>query len=655
MATIGNLVVNILGNSSQFQQTLNQSTAMLDGFKSRVLGTMAGVAAAFSLGKAADAAKEQIKAEQKLAAVLKATGGAAGLSARQITDYASSLQKATNFGDDEIISAASFMATFKNIKGDVFKQTLGLSLDKATITGLGLKETMVQLGKAVNDPIAGYSALAEVGVQFTEQQKRQIKTLQESGNLLGAQKIILDQVMHKFGGAAAAVASPWIQMKNTIKNVMENIGYLILPTMALIASAVNDAFGGMGKHASDFKATGEAIAQGLRPAVKIMGFFLSIVSDLMTVFAEAPTAVGALTFALGALATAVTIAAVAYKAASLAKALFMALSGPAGLVAIGAAALAVGALGMAMHELHEKFVQGTADKREETSVTKKAAEAIKEEAKAVRLLREERKKADLAEAKRLTDTVQGMGFGLGAGDDKRSKMIRDFERFNSFKNDRKLFPNLPESVRKMDLDPSRNKDVANAISNSISGIIDAIKEAQIETKILNKEMTEIDKTIASFADKKATQDEPAALRKALEIKEQTARITQHENDMLERSKSIIKDLQTPLEQLKEKFDEIGYLQGLGMLSDAQAEAARTKAANELIPQGADGSFGAVGAAEQGSQAAFGAIQAAIRSGSRDEVPKQQLDIAKKQLAELEESNKLRREQAQAPVGLPIGI
>jgi hypothetical protein len=63
----------------------------------------------------------------------------------------------------------------------------------------------IQLGKALNDPTQGVSALSRVGVSFTDVQKDMIKKLQESGDMMGAQRIILGELEKQFGGTAEAV------------------------------------------------------------------------------------------------------------------------------------------------------------------------------------------------------------------------------------------------------------------------------------------------------------------------------------------------------------------------------------------------------------------------------------------------------------------
>ncbi len=75
----------------------------------------------------------------------------------------------------------------------------------SAVMGQDLTSSMVQLGKALNDPIVGVGALAEVGVSFTAAQREQIAVLQQSGNIMGAQSIILAELNAEFGGAATAI------------------------------------------------------------------------------------------------------------------------------------------------------------------------------------------------------------------------------------------------------------------------------------------------------------------------------------------------------------------------------------------------------------------------------------------------------------------
>ena len=202
----------------------------------------AGAAGLYALNSALresiDLANEQEAAEAKLEAVVKATGGAAGLSAAAMKQYASDLQDVTTFGDEVTISAMAILASFKQIKGDEFKRATAAAQDMATVMGTDLNSAVLQIGKALNDPIKGISALSRAGVQFTNAQKEQIKTLQESGNLLGAQKIILAELEGQFGGAAAAARNTFGGMSKVVKGARDDfkeaIGRMITKNKAFI-------------------------------------------------------------------------------------------------------------------------------------------------------------------------------------------------------------------------------------------------------------------------------------------------------------------------------------------------------------------------------------------------------------------------------------
>lgn len=188
-------------------------------------------------------ARVQIQAEKKLEAVIRATGGAAGFSANELKKYAADLQLVSNYGDEVTISAMAVMATFKNIKGDQFKEAIKSAQDMSAVMDTDLKSSVMQLGKALNDPIAGMAALTKVGVGFTKEQKELVKVLQESGDLMGAQGIILAELASQFGGAAAAMVDPITQAFGKISDAGEKLGVTMLPILEALAIASGDVAG----------------------------------------------------------------------------------------------------------------------------------------------------------------------------------------------------------------------------------------------------------------------------------------------------------------------------------------------------------------------------------------------------------------------------
>lgn len=186
--------------------------------------------------------RESEKSGKKLDAVLAATGGAAGVTGEEIRKMAGDLQLVTNFEDDATINAAALLATFTQIKGDTFQSAIVAAQDLSAVMGQDLNSSIVQVGKALNDPVRGVTALRKVGVSFSEEQQKQIKQLQTSGDLAGAQAIILAELQNEFGGAARAVADPFTILGNVIGDIMEMLGGALMPTLQTIAVEVLGMF-----------------------------------------------------------------------------------------------------------------------------------------------------------------------------------------------------------------------------------------------------------------------------------------------------------------------------------------------------------------------------------------------------------------------------
>ena len=121
---------------------------------------------------------EQAKAIAQVEAGLKSTGNAVGFTSKQLQQMASDLQNKTIFGDEEILKGATAqLLTFTNIAGENFARTQAVALDLATRLDGDLKSASIQLGKALNDPVANLTALSRAGIQFSDDQKEVIKSL----------------------------------------------------------------------------------------------------------------------------------------------------------------------------------------------------------------------------------------------------------------------------------------------------------------------------------------------------------------------------------------------------------------------------------------------------------------------------------------------
>lgn len=207
----------------------------------------AGVAVAGFASKAVDAAENVRQADNRLGQVAKSMG-LFGSQTADVTNRLIALAEANEVNlaiDAETIKLTqSKLLTFKELAGSA--DEAGGAFDRATMAaldlaaaGFGSAETnATQLGKALQDPIKGLTALTRSGVTFTKQEKENIKVLVESGQTLKAQDLILQAIETQVGGTAQATAKASDKMKLAFENVYETVGEALLPVFDDLANEV---------------------------------------------------------------------------------------------------------------------------------------------------------------------------------------------------------------------------------------------------------------------------------------------------------------------------------------------------------------------------------------------------------------------------------
>lgn len=231
MTDLAKLVVRLEAQTTKYQKDLEKANDKLGRFEKNTKKSISGIKTAFgalALGaftkKIIDSTIAQERAVKQLEQGLSTTGNAVGLSLQQLTKHAEDLQKATTFGDEDIIAAQSKLVTFTRITGDEFKRTTELALDLSTRMGTDVTSASIQLGKALNDPVKNLSALSRAGIQFTDNQKGVIKALFEGGRQAEAQQVILAELETQFGGSAKAARDTF---GGALKSVGNSFGDLL--------------------------------------------------------------------------------------------------------------------------------------------------------------------------------------------------------------------------------------------------------------------------------------------------------------------------------------------------------------------------------------------------------------------------------------------
>ncbi len=226
--------------------------ASLEGLAGRLgpLGTAlirlgpAGLAAGAALGgmgvmltRSIQEAAEAEQSYRRLEAVLRATGHASGLTAREIAGFAEEMERSTLASAESVEDAAAVLATFRSVSGETFTRALRLAQDLAAVFGQDLRASATQLGKALEEPVRGISALRRVGISFTASQRDLIQSLVETGQTAEAQKVILDALERQVGGAGVAEAGGLTGAANRLSDAWGNLLEAIGQTSAVSGAA----------------------------------------------------------------------------------------------------------------------------------------------------------------------------------------------------------------------------------------------------------------------------------------------------------------------------------------------------------------------------------------------------------------------------------
>ena len=223
----GDLVVRLRAVTKSFEAGMARSNSALKSLRRSVVAGVSAWGAYRFAANAVSKAVIQMQSEAKLSAVLRTTGGVIGETTESLQKYAASLQRVTNFGDETTISAMGVLSTFKNV-GPIFRETVVLAQDLASVMGTSLDSAVMQLGKALNDPVTGLTALRRAGVSFSAAQKKVIKDLVDTNDLLGAQKIILGELDSQVGGTAESMSTSLTRMSGVWGDFVEGIGRSIV-------------------------------------------------------------------------------------------------------------------------------------------------------------------------------------------------------------------------------------------------------------------------------------------------------------------------------------------------------------------------------------------------------------------------------------------
>jgi phage-related protein len=291
------LKLSLLADVAGLSKGLNQGTNEVQGFGSKMANFGKKAAAAFAVAGIAAAAfavkfaKDAIVAGEAAATAnarieqINKSMGLFGESTNEVNkaliDYAEKTARATGVDTNSIKATQAKLLTFKELAataneiGGNFERSTKAAIDLGA-AGFGTAElNAVALGKALNDPIKGISALSRNGITFTESEKDRIKVLVESNKVGEAQNMILKAIETQVGGTAEATANATDKMRVGFTQVTEKVGLALLPVFEKLTNFVIDQiFPAFDKIGAQFAGITSQLGENLLPALdNLVTFF----------------------------------------------------------------------------------------------------------------------------------------------------------------------------------------------------------------------------------------------------------------------------------------------------------------------------------------------------------------------------------------------
>ena len=163
---VGSIYYEVGADDKKFKSTANSITSQLKSLAG-VAGLTLGAAGLVGfLKQSITAFNEAQRVIAQTNAVIQSTGGVAGYTTEQIQKMAAEIQKTTTVSDEAAQQGMNMLLTFTKVGHEIFPQATQAIIDMATAMGGGLTptgeelaNTAIRIGKSLQDPILGVTAL----------------------------------------------------------------------------------------------------------------------------------------------------------------------------------------------------------------------------------------------------------------------------------------------------------------------------------------------------------------------------------------------------------------------------------------------------------------------------------------------------------------
>jgi hypothetical protein len=219
-AVAGGAAIDKLGKSLGGVQNRAASLSKGLGGLATSAGAVTGALTAIAAGGALKGVMDTFGGYQSdilaLERGLQNLGGNAPQHLEPLKQLASDLGEQTLFNEEDFNKGFGLLTSFGNIGVDQYERVARAASDVAQISGTDVSSALMQMAKALNAPSQGVSALGRSGIQFTDAQKEMIKSMEEAGNIAGAQELIFKELEKQYGGASLAAAGGFAGAMDTL-------------------------------------------------------------------------------------------------------------------------------------------------------------------------------------------------------------------------------------------------------------------------------------------------------------------------------------------------------------------------------------------------------------------------------------------------------
>jgi hypothetical protein len=231
---------------------------------------------------------ESRKADIQLQFMLETMNGVSAETTettKRMAAYADEVNRATGIDDEQVKTVQRKLLVFKSLRstaddmGGTFDRATQAAIDLAA-GGFGTMETnAIKLGRVLENPIANLNALSRAGITFTEQEKRKIAQLIESGKQFEAQDLVLKSIEGRVSGLAEASATPFEKLTAQFEQIGDAIGEQMLGPLEQINKEVSKWLG-TPQGRKDVEAIADAFVEGAK-GVRDMAMFLREVKGFL--------------------------------------------------------------------------------------------------------------------------------------------------------------------------------------------------------------------------------------------------------------------------------------------------------------------------------------------------------------------------------------